>query len=583
MSLTNREIADIFETSANMLQIKGEDRFRWLSYQRAAETIRELPRSLQAIAAEGELENLPGIGKVLADKIREMLETGRLEFYDRLSEEVPPGVVEMLEINGVGSKTAATFWQELEITTIQSLKQAAEEKQLRKLNGLGAKTEEKILRGIEALEKRQTDRTPLYKAQPTAERILQTLLEMPEVTRGEIAGSIRRARPTIGDVDLLVASDDPIAVMERFATLDEVEQVLARGETKTSVVLLSGLQVDLRVLPEDRFGTALQYFTGSQHHNIRVREIALEAGYSLNENALVPVGADGELQPEKAIACATEAAVYEKIGLPWVAPEMRENNGEIEAAKRDKLPTLIKLGDIVADLHMHSTYSDGSLTVREMAEAAKARGRQYICITDHSRSLTIANGLSIERLQDQAEEVRQVNEAMGGDFTVFHGTEMDINADGSLDYPDEVLAELDFVVASLHVSLDQDQETMTERLLNAVRNPHVDLIGHPRGQLIGSRPPAAWDAERVFEAAAESGVALEINANPRRLDLEARLARRAMEMGIPIAINTDAHSAEQMDLHDYGVRTARRAWLSPEGVINTWPLGKFRAWIEARG
>lgn len=581
--MKNRDIAETFETIAEMLQIKGESYHRWMAYHRGAETIRELSRDIQAIADEGGLTKLPGIGDVLAEKIIEMLDTGTLEFYEKLKAEVPPGVVAMTRINGVGPKKAARFWQELGITSVDALRKAAEEGKLAALSGMGEKSQAKILKGIESLERQQTGRTPLADAQPLAERILGRLLEMPEVGRGEIAGSIRRARPTIGDVDLLVTGEDGAAIMEAFVNMPEVDEVLVRGDTKTSVQLFSGLQVDLRVLPEEKFGTALQYFTGSQQHNIRVRDMAQAKGYSLNENALVPIDEDGELRWDDAVYCATEAEVYEKIGLPCFPPEIRENRGEFEAAQNGGLPRLIAVDDIRGDLHMHTTASDGTLSIRGMAEAARARGREYIVITDHSRSLGVANGLSIERLMAQQEEVRRVNEEMGDDFHVFHGTEMDINADGSLDYPDEVLAKLDFVVASLHVSLQQDRETITQRMLNAVNNPHVDLIGHPRGQMIGTREPADLDMERVFEAAAKSGVAMEINSNPIRLDMEAGLAQQAASMGIPICIDTDAHTAEQMDLLHYGVRTARRGWLEPSHVINTWTVDKFLEWVRARG
>lgn len=567
-----------------MLQLKGESVHRYMAYRRAAETIRELPRDLSAIANDEGLKSLPGIGKVLAEKIQEMLDTGQLEFYEKLKEEVPMGVVQMMGINGVGPKKAATFWKELDITSVDELRDAAKAQKLRELSGMGAKSEQKILDGIEALERQQTGRTPLAKAQPLAETILERLLAMPEVIRGELAGSIRRARPTIGDVDILVASDTPTPIMEAFVSMPEVGRILGQGESKSSIELAKGgLQVDLRVLPEERFGTALQYFTGSQHHNIQVREIALKAGYSLNEHALTPVDDNGDLKHDEAIHCATEAEVYEKIGLPWIAPELRENRGEIEAAKNGGLPTLIALDDMRGDLHMHTTYSDGKLSIREMAEAAKARGREYIVITDHSYTSRIANGLDIDRLMQQREEVQRVNEDMGDDFHVFHGTEMDIQADGTLDFPDNVLAQLDFVVASLHMSLQQDRETITQRALNAINNPHVDLIGHPRGQLIGRREPADLDMDRIFEAAAKSGVALEINANPMRLDLEAQYARRAIEMGILLCIDTDAHKAEQMDLLNYGIRTARRGWVQPQQVINTWPVEKFREWVQARG
>ncbi len=583
MSLSNEQIADIFDASADMLEIQGESVHRYLSYRRAAETIRELPRSLEAIHKEGGLTEISGIGKTLADKIQELLETGQLAFYERLKQAVPAGVVEMLRINGVGPKKAALFWKELDLTSVDALKQAAQAGKLQKLSGMGKKSEAKILQGIESLERQKTGRTPLADAQPLAEVILNRLLDMPQVERGEMAGSIRRARPTIGDVDLLVASDDPAPIMQAFVDMPEVEQVLGHGETKSSVLLKSGLQVDLRVLARERFGTALQYFTGSQHHNIRVREIALEAGYSLNENALTPVDENGELLHDKAVLCETEQQVYATIGLPYIPPELRENRGEIEAAQRGELPNLITLADIRADLHMHTTWSDGKLSVRQMAEAARKRGREYIVITDHSRSLGVANGLSIERLMQQQAEVRQVNDEMGDDFHVFHGTEMDINADGTLDYPDDVLAKLDFVVASLHVGLTQDRDTLMRRILTAINNPHVDLIGHPRGQLIGRREPADLDMDAVFAAAAKSGVALEINANPMRLDMEARYARRAAEMGVLIAIDTDAHTDAQMDLLGYGVRTARRGWVEPACVINTWPINTFLEWVRARG
>ena len=583
MSLSNEQIADIFDASADMLEIQGESVHRYLSYRRAAETIRELPRSLAAIRSDGGLTEISGIGKTLADKIEELLATGKLVFYERLKQQVPQGVVDMLRINGVGPKKAALFWKELDLTSIDALKQAAQDKKLQKLSGMGAKSEQKILQGIESLERQKTGRTPLWEAQPLAERILSRLLEMPQVERGEMAGSIRRARPTIGDVDLLVASDEPKPIMDAFVEMPEVEQILGHGDTKSSVLLKSGLQVDLRVLARERFGTALQYFTGSQHHNIRVREIALEAGYSLNESALTPVDENGELLRDQEVLCETEQQVYETIGLPYIAPELRENRGEIEAAKRGELPNLITVGDIRADLHMHTTWSDGKLSTREMAEEARSRGREYIVITDHSRSLGVANGLSIERLMQQQEEVRQVNDEMGDDFHVFHGTEMDINADGSLDYPDDVLAKLDFVIASLHVSLTQERDVIMKRILTAINNPHVDLIGHPRGQLIGRREPADLDMDAVFAAAAKSGVALEINANPQRLDMEAQYARRAAELGVLICIDTDAHSAQQMDLLEYGVRTARRGWVEPECVINTWPVAKFLEWVRARG
>lgn len=586
MSLTNREMADIFETMADMLEIKGEIIHRILSYRRAAETIRELPRDLRAIADEGALTDLPSIGKTLADKINEMIETDQLQALEKLKAEIPMGVVEMKRINGVGPKKAKLFWEELDITSVKALEQAARTGKLAELKGMGKKSEQRILDGIEALG-RQTGRTPLYTALPAAQSILDRLLELPQSIEGAIAGSIRRARPTIGDVDLLIAvnsADDAAPIMETFTSSPEVARVLGHGSTKSSIELHNGLQVDLRVLEKQHWGTALNYFTGSQAHNVRMRQIALQKGLSLNEWAFSPVDTDGKiLEGAEKITCDTEEAVYATLDMPWIPPELREDSGEIEAAKEDRLPELITIDDIRADLHMHTTWSDGKRSVREMAEAAKARGRHYIVITDHSQYSTIANGLTPERLVEQQKEVRAVDEAMAPNFRVLHGVEMDIRADGTLDLEDDILAQLDFVIASLHASLRQDRDTITQRLLNAIENPHVDLIGHPRGQLIPDREPADLDMDRVFEAAAEYDTALEINANPHRLDLEAQYARRAAALGIRLAINTDAHTADQMDLLHYGVRTARRGWVEADTVINTWPLERFIEWINGRG
>ncbi len=583
MTVTNREIADTFETVADMLQIKGENIHRVLAYRNAALSIRELGRDIHVIAKEGGLEEIPFIGETLASKIQEMLDSGKLEFYEKLAKEIPPGVVDILRINGVGPKKAKLFWQELNITTVSELEAAARAGKLRDLSGMGAKSEQKIIEGIEALA-RQTGRQPLGEALPAAQKILDYVMTLPGVVEGAIAGSIRRGKPTIGDVDLLVASDEATPIMDAFVGMESVARVLGHGPTKSSVELHNGMQVDLRVLEKARWGTALNYFTGSQTHNIRMRELALEKRYSLNEHAFSPVDNQNNIiEDAPKILCATEEEVYATVGLPWIPPEIRENNGEIEAAQAGKLPKLITLDDIQADLHMHTTWSDGKLGIREMAEEARKRGRKYIVITDHSQYSAIANGLSVERILQQQEEVRKVDAEMGSDFRVFHGVEMDIRSDGTLDYPDEVLEKLDFVVASLHMSLRQPREQITQRILNAINNPHVDLIGHPRGQLIPDREPADLDMEAVFEAAKKSGAALEINANPHRLDLEAQYARRAVELGILICIDTDAHSAPEMDLMSYGVLTARRGWVEAKSVINTWPVERFIEWTQSRG
>ncbi len=578
--LTNQQIASIFDAIADMLEIQGESIHRVLSYRRTAETVADYPREMHVVAAEGELTSIPGVGKVLAEKLQELVDTGSLEFYERLKSEIPAGVVEMLRVNGVGPKKARMFWQDAEITSVDALEAAARAGKLRELPGMGAKSEARILEGIESYRRRLANpRIPLGTALPLGETILMHLLVGSESVPHAVAGSARRGRPTVGDLDLLIASERAEPLMQAFVTMPQVARILGQGTSKSSVELTSGLQVDLRVVPPARFGTALQYFTGSQAHNIRLRELALKQGLSLNEFAFTRENDDTE------ILCADEETVYSTLGLPWIPPELREDWGEIEAAQAGKLPTLITSDDIRADLHMHTTWSDGALSIREMAEAARRRGRAYIVITDHSRSAAIANGLSIERLMAQQEEVRRVDDEMRTKhgFRVFHGSEVEIKADGTLDYPDEVLAQLDFVIASLHVSLRQPREQITARLLNAIRSPHVDLIAHPRGQLIPDREGADLDMEAIFMAAVEHGTALEINSNPARLDLEAQYAKRAAELGARICIDTDAHSESDMDLLRFGILTARRGWIEPASVINTWPVEQFLNWVRSRG
>ena len=583
--LTNREIADIFEKCANLLQLKGESIHRYLAYQRAAETIRELPRDLHAISAEKGLVDLPNIGKTLAEKIDEMLTTGKLSFYEKLITEIPVGLIDIMNINGVGPKKAMLFYKELGVTTVEALKQAGEAGKLRNLAGMGEKSEKKVLEGIESLS-RQTGRISIGIALPSAQAILTELLGLPNVLEGALAGSIRRGKPTIGDIDILIAVADMAhspAIMTHFVNMPQVARILGQGETKSSIELHNGVQADLRVLVKEKWGTALNYFSGSKEHNVRMRQLALVKGLSLNEHAYSPVDGDGNINEDAPkIFCDTEEAVYTQVGLPFIAPELREDAGEIEAAQRGELPNLITINDIKGDLHMHTTYSDGIASVQQMAEEAYVRGLQYIVITDHSRSLGIANGLSIERLLAQQAEVRQVDALMAGKIRIFHGTEMDINADGGLDYPDDILAQLDFVIASLHVSLRQDRAQITQRLLNAIQNPHVDMIGHPTARYIPDREPVDADMDAVFESAKAHGKVLEINANPRRLDLDASYVRRAVDMGILLAINTDAHQPNHFDLMPYGIMTARRGWAEAKNVLNTRPVADFIQWMEGK-
>ena len=575
---TNHTIAQLFADVAHLLEIRGDNIHRVLSYRKAAENILALTQELTALRTAGQLTSIPGIGQTLAEKIEEILDTGKLDFYERLTAEIPPSLLELLHVEGLGPKRVKQIYDTLGITTLDQLEKAAQTGQLRELPKMGAKSEEKLLKSIAALRQRGADkRFPLGEVVPLAEQILADLRGLAGVVQTAVAGSTRRWRETIGDLDLLVALDPAQgtaeAVMAAFCALSQAAEVAAHGPTKSRIVLGNGLGVDLRVLPAENWGTLLNYFTGSQAHNIRLREIAQKQGLSLNEYALTNT-ATGEK-----ILCPTEEAVYTTLGLPYIPPVLREDRGEIEAAQAGQLPHLIQQSDIVADLHMHTTWSDGQQSVREMAEAAVARGLHTICITDHSVSLGIANGLSVARLRQQAAEIRAVNEAMDGRIHILHGTEMEIRADGTLDFPDEVLAELDFVIASLHVSLGQPQAQITERLLRAIENPHVDMIAHPTGRLLPERAGADLEMEEVLKAAARTQTILEVNANPRRLDLRDGHVRRALELGVWLAINTDAHQIAHFDLLPFGVATAQRGWATADKVVNTWPLEKLRHFL----
>ncbi len=572
--MKNRDIVDIFGRIADMLAIRGDQIHRILAYRRAAESIEALGRDINTVYAEGRLTDIPGIGDTLAAKIEEMLTTGKLEFYDKLAREIPPTLVDLLRVEGLGPKRVKQIYDTLNITTLDELAVAAQQGKLRDLSGMGAKSEAKLVAAIEALSRHGDNRVPLGVAWPIAQQMIAALRQVPGVKLSAVGGSLRRMKDTIGDIDLLVAADSPEQVMDRFGKLDMVESVEARGPTRSRVSLLTGLGVDLRVLPAERWGTLLAYFTGSKDHNVKLREMALKLGYSLNEHSFTPL--DGG--PE--ILCATEEEVYALLGLPYIPPTLREDRGEIEVAKIGKLPVLIELEDIRNDFHMHTEWSDGMLSVMEMARAARERGLATIAITDHSISLGIANGLSIERLQQQATEVRAANDALGPDFHVLHGTEMEIRADGSLDYPDEVLEKLDFVIASLHTGLSQPREQATQRMLNAINNPHVDMIAHPTGRLLPDRAGADLDMDAIIAAAAATGTILEINANPARLDLRDIHARMAVENGVKIAINTDAHRPEEFELQHFGVATAQRGWVESANVINTWSYERLREYLN---
>ena len=566
---TNRQIAERFTQIADLLDIKGENRFKILAYRRAAENIMALGRDVEAVYEAGELGAVPGIGKAIQDKISELFSTGQMTFWERLRVEVPPSLISILAISGVGPKTVRLLWQELDVTTLNELKVAAEAGRLDGLPGIGAKTQANILAGIQALARRQTDRVRIDVALETALEVTAALEPLPAVQRIEYAGSLRRFAPTIGDLDILVATTDPASVMEVFCTLPEIEDVLGSGPTKTSVRFENGLQVDLRCLEAPHWGTAMQYFTGSKSHNVKLRELAQKQGLSLNEYALTH--ADGSQ-----ILCAEEAEVYATLGLPYIPPTLREDRGEVEAALDGELPQLVQQEALKGDVHCHSTWSDGKNSIEEMARAALARGYEYLVITDHSQSLGIANGLTPERLRRQRAEIEAVQARVSG-IRLFHGTEVEIKADGSLDFSDNILAELDLVVASVHIGLQQDRATLTSRMLNAIRNPHVRVIGHPTGRLLGRREAGDFDLEAVLHAAAETGTMMEINASPYRLDLDSIYIKRAIELGVILSINCDAHQIQDFETINFGVATAQRGWATPEHIGNTFPWERLIA------
>jgi len=575
MRMNNVELAQTFEKIADLLEIKGEVIYVTLAYRRAAESLRTLGQEADAYRVTQPLTSIPGIGKAIAEKITELLDTGKLGFLEKLEAEVPVSLLEILEVPDVGPKKVALFWKQAGITSLNALEMAAQERQLRSLPGMGEKSEQRILEGIAAL-RRRSHRMTLGVARPIGLRWIEWLRAQPCVQQAEFAGSLRRWRSTIGDLDLVAACEDPNALMAAFTGHPEVERVLGQGENKSSIELKSGLKLQLWIQPAANFGSLLQYATGSKEHNVRLRELALKQGWSLSERGLT--SPDGKL-----VSYPDEESLYQALGLPWITPELREDRGEIQAALAGKLPALLHTSALKAELHSHTTWSDGVSSIREMAEAARQRGLKVLAITDHSASLGIAGGLKAEDLLKQRVEIDQVQKELGSDILLLQGAEVEIKADGTLDHPDEVLARLDIVIASLHVSLRQPRKEITERLLKVMRNPHVDIIGHPSGRLLPNREGADLDMDAVLASAKEHGLALEINANPARLDLDEVYARRAAEMDIPLTINTDAHSPADLDLREYGVSVAWRAWVEPEVVINTWPVEKITVWLKSRG
>lgn len=573
--MNNRQLADTFTLIANLLEIKGEIIYKTLAYRKASESLMGLGREASEYWKEGKLEDIPGVGKAISEKIDELLKTGKLEFLEKVKKEVPEELAGWLAVPGLGPKKIAMIWKTLGITALSDLESAAKEGKLRDLPGMGAKSETAILEGIASLSRR-SGRISLGRAYPLAQEIIKTLKKVKGVVVAEPAGSLRRMRSTVGDLDILVAAKDSAPVMDAVVNLPGVSRVLGKGEFKSSIEFTDGVRAQVWVHPPEKFGTALQYATGSKDHNVQLRQLALEKGLSLSEHSFAKVKGKGE------IFCATEEEVYKTLGLPWVPPELREDRGELQAAKANKLPKLIEVKDIKADLQTHSTWSDGKLSMLEMARAAAKRGIKVIAFTDHSASLGVTGGLKMEDHKKQAAEIKKIQKQLGDSILVLHASEVEIKADGSLDYPDEFLASLDLVLASMHTSLRQPRDKVTQRVISAIRNPHVDIIGHPTGRLIPEREGADLDMEAILQAAAETGVALEINAHPARLDLDDVYARRAKELGIRISINTDSHSEEDFDNLFYGVAIARRAWLTKNDVINAWSADKLLKWLKSR-
>lgn len=561
------DIARVFEDMASILDILGENPFKIRSYENAARTVENLPGDLGEMIASGELMNVKGIGKSIFSHIEELCTTGKLAAYEELKKKVPPGLLELLRIPGMGPKKVKTVYEKLGVRSIDDLERAANENRVAALEGFGTRTQIKILYGIQTVKK-FSERHLLHNALEEARAIHDEIAKQPGVDRSLVAGSLRRHRETIKDIDILVSAEEPDAIMELFTTLPRVASVVAKGKTKSSVVLKSRINADLRVVGDEEFPFAANYFTGSKEHNTQMRARAKKMGLKLNEYGL--------FEGEKLVPCQNEEAIYEKLGLAYIPPELREAQGEIEAAEKNELPRLITDEDVKGLLHVHTDASDGTVTAGEMAEGARAMGFEFLGIADHSRSAAYAGGLSIEKVKAQSKEIESLNASMKP-FRVFHGIESDILPDGSLDYPSDVLDLFDFVIVSVHQNFKMSESEMTRRIVRAIENPYTTILGHPTGRLLLAREGYAVDLPTVIDAAARNGVVIEINANPHRLDLDWRYCRTAKEKGVKIAICPDSHTVKNMEDFRYGVGIARKGWLTKDDVINC--LGA--RWIEA--
>ncbi len=567
--MRNKEVAGVLYEIADLLDIKGEE-FKPNAYRRAARALEMTSDDVDHLVAGDRLKDVPGVGHAIVEKVKEYLATGHIPLLDRLKEEIPQGVIDMLSIPGVGPKTVGLVWHQLGIAGIEDLKKAAQEHKLLGLKGFGEKKEAKILKGIEFLGE-SSKRTPLGIALPLAEEIVALVTANSPVIKMSYAGSIRRMRETVGDLDFLVASEQREEVVRAFTTMPLVREVVMAGDTKATVILREGMQADLRVLEERSWGAGLQYFTGSKDHNVHLRTIAQRQGLKLSEY--------GVFRGEEQIAGATEEQVYAALGLSYIEPEMREDSGEIEAALEGRLPKIVTLADIRGDFHVHTTLSDGGDSLEDMMGAARARGYSYMGISDHSKSLKVARGVNVADLMARRDRIRAINQT-SGDFRVLLGTECEILANGGLDYPDDVLRELDYVIASVHSKFNMGLREMTDRVLAAVNHPYVNILAHPFTGMVQRREPIQLDFERVAEEAAERRTALEINAFPDRLDLSGSQARLAKEMGARLVINTDSHSAGHLGFMRFGVGTAGRGWIEAEDVVNCWPYERVKEFFS---
>ncbi|MGD0572171.1 MAG: DNA polymerase/3'-5' exonuclease PolX [Sedimentisphaerales bacterium] len=573
--MKNAAMSEIFSEMADIMEILGEDRFRINSYRKVARVIGDMPTDIEEILATGKLAETPGIGKSSLAKIEEFIKTGKITAHQELLKNIPQTLLELLKIPGMGPKGVKAVYENLKVKSIADLKAAIETGKLAELAGFGDKKAAIIAKGIEFLEK-STGRIRLDQAFSAATIVIEFLKGLPGVKKIEYAGSLRRCAETIGDVDILVAAKEGKKTIDTFVGAEFVQEVLAAGDTKGAAIIKTDscpVHVDVRVVPDESFGAAWQYFTGSKQHNVRLREIAVKAKLKLNEYGL--------FRGKKTIAGATENEIYKKLGLGYVEPMLREDRGEIEAAQKHKLPDLVRLEDIKGDLHMHTTASDGSCEIEELVDAAKSKGYKYICITDHSPFIAIANGLSPARLIKQIDKIHKFNDKLR-DITILAGAEVDILADGSLDYDDKLLAQLDFVIGSIHSRMSGDRQTLTNRVLKAMDNPHLHCIGHPTGRLIGEREPMDIDIPAIIRHAAETQTAIEVSSNPYRLDLKDVHCKMAVEAGVKLIINTDSHKLHQLDYMPFGVATAARGWATKSDVLNTWPLAKLKIWLAGK-